>query len=819
METASGVAEFIFVDGPVELPLQHGEKVNTRGWAEDGRELDVERVQKVLAAAWAEQGPFDGVMGFSEGASVAALYASWAVARDLSRSDHATFQGLRFAILAGAPAPMSAFAEVSLPSLHFGSPHDSVVPLTDSRRLAACFQGSEFYEHAGGHSMPQHAEDIRHLVDFLGRIRSEVLLEVSGQNLPIFGEESEDARISQDQRDELEGLMSMYEPSEIVRIPPLWPVRLAARVDGTKEAWLRFTLPPAYPETAQCHYDFMTNEMHLLAHQTELVAAVEEARGPLGMFSVMPMVQAARMWVESSDNLADGSPALLSSDADYETVCNEWWLKEEDAIDEEVRKKAEHRAAELIPDTSNSVATAWAREYGAGRYERPWEFVVGLVGKPSAGKSTFFNAATRPERPEREACMSPHPFTTIDPNVGGGWFAAPCASRRPGFADNADPEHGKLPGNRRRHPLLVKDVAGLVPGAYLGRGRGNAFLNDLCDADSLIHVVDASGRSDREGVDQGGSAQASDPLDEVGWVRREIHLWIFCNLRAKWDTVRRKTKLMDNPQTRELLADRLFGLFNGYRASRQMVCHVYEAAGFSLRGMYEAIPSWSEYDLHLFVACFLRVRFPIVVALNKMDLPQAAERTEQVMAVLGDAVVPVSARAEWWLWEQQRKGHLTYVEGAGMESIVPSTTAPENNADQLKQLKSKILDVYGSTGVMEALTRAVLRRRPIFACPVKDFDSCEGLVAVDSQMQGKPSVFGTMVMLRPLSTVEEAFSALRHEKMLRGDFVRAEILEEKSGKVCPLPRVLKRDEILAAGDRCHAVVLKMLTNKKAYWQT
>lgn len=34
----------------------------------------------------------------------------------------------------------------------------------------------------------------------------------------------------------------------------------------------------------------------------------------------------------------------------------------------------------------------------------------------------------------------------------------------------------------------VQDVAGLVPGAYEGRGRGNAFLNDLCDADVLIHV-------------------------------------------------------------------------------------------------------------------------------------------------------------------------------------------------------------------------------------------------------------------------------------------------------------------------------------------
>jgi len=33
-------------------------------------------------------------------------------------------------------------------------------------------------------------------------------------------------------------------------------------------------------------------------------------------------------------------------------------------------------------------------------------------------------------------------------------------------------------------------------GAYKGRGRGNAFLNDLCDADCLIHVVDVSGTTD-----------------------------------------------------------------------------------------------------------------------------------------------------------------------------------------------------------------------------------------------------------------------------------------------------------------------------------
>lgn len=53
-----------------------------------------------------------------------------------------------------------------------------------------------------------------------------------------------------------------------------------------------------------------------------------------------------------------------------------------------------------------------------------------------------------------------------------------------------------------------------ITGAYKGRGRGNAFLNDLCDADVLVHVVDASGTTDAEGA---GAApgEGADPRQEV----------------------------------------------------------------------------------------------------------------------------------------------------------------------------------------------------------------------------------------------------------------------------------------------------------------
>jgi ribosome-binding ATPase YchF (GTP1/OBG family) len=48
-------------------------------------------------------------------------------------------------------------------------------------------------------------------------------------------------------------------------------------------------------------------------------------------------------------------------------------------------------------------------------------------------------------------------------------------------------------------PIELIDVAGLVPGAHLGKGLGNKFLDDLRAADALIHVVDVSGTTDAEG--------------------------------------------------------------------------------------------------------------------------------------------------------------------------------------------------------------------------------------------------------------------------------------------------------------------------------
>jgi len=693
--------------------------------------------------------------------------------------------------------------------------------------------------------MPQRAEDVRQFASFLEEMRDKVFPRdgpLQGRLPVVSTEGEEDPRVSVEQREELETLEAFYPaeefPDDVARVAPRWPVRLAMRLAGGTGSTLRFTFAPSYPQAGPLRCELHSEDVGVLAHEKDILAAAEEERAPLGFPSVVVMFQAAQQWVEDHEadiaaRAASGGvlPAATGADGDEDgddddAPADAWWKRDrEDPVDEALIQEAEKKAAELLPDDGSG--TAWARAFGAGNYNKPWEFVVGLVGKPSAGKSTLFNAATRPEEADREAAMAPHPFTTIDPNVGPGWFAAPCPAEALGLGDKVQPEHGRAPSSRRRLPLLVKDVAGLVPGAYLGRGKGNAFLNDLCDADSLIHVVDASGRSDREGVDQGrsggggggGSATSSgdggassDPLEEVGWVRHEIHLWIFCNVREKWDTIRRKARMATTAPLREHLADRLFGLFTGYRATRPFVTQVFEKAGFKLNDVF----NWTEYHAHLFVACFLRARFPIMVALNKADVPGAGPRIERARKVLGSSCVAVSARSEWWLWDQQRKGHLTYLEGGGADTVELAPAAPAAVREQLEKMKAAVFRVHGCTGVQEILSAAVQRRQPLYVCPVSDLGTLEPLQKMSEKDTRAPAALpplATMLLMRPLSTVDEAFRVIRHEQMLRGDFVRAEVLTDLGSRTS---RVLKREDALRGdGDPTKAIVLKVLSNKKA----
>ncbi|MFX0209316.1 MAG: GTPase, partial [Candidatus Hodarchaeota archaeon] len=139
--------------------------------------------------------------------------------------------------------------------------------------------------------------------------------------------------------------------------------------------------------------------------------------------------------------------------------------------------------------------------------------LVGIVGKPSSGKTTFLNALCN-----TNAKTADYPFTTIQPNQGVGFATIPCVCQELGLTCN--PRNSECIDNVRKIPIKIIDVAGLVPEAYKGRGMGNQFLSDLAQADILIHVVDISGSLNEEGevVDPG----SHDPMKDVIFLENEI---------------------------------------------------------------------------------------------------------------------------------------------------------------------------------------------------------------------------------------------------------------------------------------------------------
>jgi len=389
---------------------------------------------------------------------------------------------------------------------------------------------------------------------------------------------------------------------------------------------------------------------------------------------------------------------------------------------------------------------------------------IGVVGKPSSGKSTLFSAATMVD-----AAIANYPFTTIEPNKGTGFVRVECIDKELGVQCN--PRHGYCKNGTRFVPVELVDVAGLVPDAHLGKGRGNAFLDDLRQADVLIHVVDASGSTNEKG--EPVSAGSHDPCKDIEFLEREIDLWFFGIIEKNWQKLAKmstesKTKLV------EAMAQALSGIGGNEKNLEETLRKA--------QLLEKKLISWSEEDKMDFARTLREISKPIVIAANKMDIATAGENLNKMKeAFPGKTIIPCSGFAELALKKAAKEGFLEYEPGSGEFKKLKELN--EKQEKLLAMVKERVLEKFESTGVQDVLDKTVFEALgyiAVFPAGTKKLADSKGNILPDC-------------ILLPKNSTALDFAFKLHTDMGKG-FIRA--IDVKTKQLVGKEHVLKhRDGI------------------------
>lgn len=316
--------------------------------------------------------------------------------------------------------------------------------------------------------------------------------------------------------------------------------------------------------------------------------------------------------------------------------------------------------------------------------------LVGVVGKPNVGKSTFWSACTMVP-----AEIADYPFTTIKPNRGMGYVRTPCPHAQLGLKP-CKPKNAPCIEGTRYVPVELLDVAGLVPKAHEGRGLGNQFLDDLRQASALLHVVDASGSTDEEG--RTVPPHSHDPVQDVAWLQEEIVLWVRNILQKDWDAMMRKLSSVGGAKPEAVLAEKLTGL--GVKPGH--VKHALEHTPLEPLALAQYIVQNTK---------------PIQLAANKVDKAQL----ETVRALQSRQAVPCGAEAELALRKAADAGVVKYHPGDPDFTVLEPGKLNERQAKALDYIRHHVMEPWKGTGVQQALEACVFRLLDLIVVfPVED---------------------------------------------------------------------------------------------------
>ncbi len=390
--------------------------------------------------------------------------------------------------------------------------------------------------------------------------------------------------------------------------------------------------------------------------------------------------------------------------------------------------------------------------------------LIGVVGKPSCGKSTFFKAATL-----ANIEIANYPFTTIKPNHAVGFVRLKDPAVQ--FGRHSDPRIGYVMDDWRFAPVDLIDVAGLVPGAHRGEGMGSQFLSDLNQADILIHVIDISGSVNEKG--EPCAPLSYDPLNDVEFLETELDHWYREIIMRGWDRFSRKI-MQEKEQTARAIAKQLSGLG---------VTEVIAKDAIAKLSLDPQKPSeWTEEELFSLAKMLRAITKPMIIAANKVDVAGAEKNVARLREKFPDyTIIPCSSECELALREADKHGVIKYIPGeSGFKMLMEDSLSDKQKAG-LDFIKKNVLDRFRTTGVQDVLNSAVFDRLgyiALFPGGVGKLEDSDGNVIPDC-----------FLMKDGTTALEFAF---RLHTDFGNNFIRA--IDVKTGKT------VGKDHVLSDGD-------------------
>ena len=304
--------------------------------------------------------------------------------------------------------------------------------------------------------------------------------------------------------------------------------------------------------------------------------------------------------------------------------------------------------------------------------------LIGMVGAPNKGKSTIFSAIT-----ESEVDIADYPFTTIKPNLGVAYATSECPDKSLGI--KCHPRNSACIDGTRLIPLNVIDVAGLVPGASLGKGMGSQFLNDLVNSEALIQVVDVSGET---GVD-GNPCSGCDPSEEVKMVYDELVQWLSNIIKKHLSSLSRRK------DGSAALAEML----SGFGANSEKIQEIADSCGLPLSNI-----AWDEEAVTTFAEKFIISNKPFLVAANKLDKSNAGKLEALISKLPGHVVVGCSGAIELALKKASKNGLISYSTWKKTFEIIGKPSIEQNKA--LSYMMNYVKE-HNGTGIQEIINKCV----------------------------------------------------------------------------------------------------------------